>query len=75
VSGCRGGHGFLVAGLAEQPRAGPERDREDLQPQLVDQVMLQQRADELEAACDDDVSTGRAPPPPVFLRASASRSP
>jgi hypothetical protein len=37
-------HGLLVAGLAEEALAGPEHDREDLQPQLVDQVVLQQRA-------------------------------
>src|SRR6266436_6303980 len=48
-------HGFLVAGLAEQPLADPEGDREDLQPQLVDQVVLDQRACELKAAGDDDV--------------------
>ena len=34
-------------------------DREDLQPQLVDQVMLDQGAYELKAADDDDV--------PVYL--------
>src|SRR5580704_13455567 len=33
-------HGFLVAGLAEEALTGPEHDREDLQPQLVDQVVL-----------------------------------
>jgi hypothetical protein len=32
-------HGFLVAGLAEEALAGPEHDREDLQPQLVDEVV------------------------------------
>jgi hypothetical protein len=34
---------------------GPEHDREDLQPQLVDEVVLDQRAQELEAAGDDDL--------------------
>src|SRR5437667_4610028 len=48
-------HGFLVAGLGEQALAGPGGDREDLQPQLVDQVVLDQRAYELKAAGDDDV--------------------
>jgi class 3 adenylate cyclase len=33
---------------------GPEHDRVDLQPQLVDEVVLYQRAQELEAAGDDD---------------------
>src|SRR5687767_11599940 len=33
-------HGLLVAGLAEEALAGPEHDREDLQPQLVDEVVL-----------------------------------
>src|SRR4029453_15903032 len=47
-------HRFLVAGLAEETLAGPEHDREDLQPQLVDQVVLHQRAYELEAAGHDD---------------------
>jgi hypothetical protein len=41
--------------LAEEALAGPENDREDLQPQLVDEVMLQQRARELEAAGDEDL--------------------
>src|SRR5438876_5010302 len=57
--GVEEAHGFLVAGLAGQALAGPEGDREDLQPQLVDQVMLDQRAYELKAADDDDV--------PVYL--------
>ena len=43
-----------VAGLAEEARAGPEHDREDLQPQLVDEVVLDQRASELEAGGDVD---------------------
>jgi hypothetical protein len=33
-------HGLLVAGLAEEALASPEHDREDDQPQLVDQVVL-----------------------------------
>ncbi len=33
-------HGFLVAGLAEEALAGPEHDRVDHQPQLVDEVVL-----------------------------------
>jgi hypothetical protein len=47
--------GFVVAGLAERALAGPGGDREDLQPQLVDQVVLDQRAYELKAARDADV--------------------
>src|SRR6266545_4907191 len=47
-------HRFLVAGLAEEALAGAEHDRVDLQPQLVDQVVLHQRAYELEAGGDDD---------------------
>ena len=35
-------HRFSIAGLAEEARAGPEHDREDLQPQLVDEVVLDQ---------------------------------
>src|SRR5262245_16707930 len=45
---------LLVAGLAEEALAGTEHDREDLQPQLVDEVVLDQRAGELEAAGDVD---------------------
>ena len=43
VTDCLGideAHGFLVAGLAEEALASPEHDREDDQPQLVDQVVL-----------------------------------
>src|SRR6266566_7623139 len=47
--------GLLVAGLAEEALASPEHDREDDQPQLVDQVVLDQRAPELIAGVDDDV--------------------
>jgi hypothetical protein len=69
--GVEEAHGFLVAGLAEQALADPEGDREDLQPQLVDQVVLDQRACELKAAGDDDV--------PVYVllqrRTSLSTSP
>ena len=46
--------GFLAAGLAEEALAGPERDREQFQPQLVDQVVLHQGVYELEAGGDDD---------------------
>jgi len=45
----------LLSLVAEQALAGPEGDREDLQPQLVDQVVLDQHACELKAAGDDDV--------------------
>src|SRR4029453_723837 len=40
-------HGLLVAGLAEEALARPEHDREDDQPELVDQVVLDQRAPDL----------------------------
>src|SRR4051794_24340572 len=49
-------HGLFAAGLIEEALAGPEHDREDDQPQLVDQVMLDQRAPELVARGDDDLS-------------------
>jgi len=41
--------------LAEQALAGSEHDRVDHQSQLVDEVVLDQRAYELEARVDDDV--------------------
>jgi hypothetical protein len=34
-------HRFLAAGLAEETLAGPQDDRVDHQPQLVDQIVLQ----------------------------------
>ena len=46
--------GFLSLVSPKRRCAGPEHDREDLQPQLVDQVVLHQRVYELEAAGDDD---------------------
>src|SRR5262249_17334984 len=33
-------HGFLVAGVAEEACAGSKHDRKDLQPQLVDEVVI-----------------------------------
>src|SRR6266508_2466826 len=39
--------GLRVAGLAEEALAGSEHDREDEQPQLVDQVVVHQRDPEL----------------------------
>src|SRR5258708_22309645 len=48
-------HGLLVGGLAEQALAGPEHDRVNEQPQLIDQVVLHERAPELIAGVDDDV--------------------
>src|SRR5262245_55955298 len=53
--GVEEAHGFLVAGLAEEALAHPEHDRVDHQPQLVDQIVLHQRAQELEAGVDDDL--------------------
>lgn len=49
-------HRRLVAGLAEQALAGPEHDREDHQPQLVGQVMLDQRTGEPGTGVEDDVT-------------------
>jgi hypothetical protein len=54
VPGAEAAHGLLVAGLAEEALASPEHDRADLHPQLVDQVVLHQRAHELTAGVDDD---------------------
>src|SRR3954462_5717875 len=48
--------GLFVAGLVEEAPAGPEHDREDDHPQLVDQVMLDQRASEPRARADEDLS-------------------
>ena len=47
---------LLVARLAEEALAASEHDREDHQPQLVDEVVLEQRLHELGAAVDDDVA-------------------
>jgi RNA polymerase sigma-70 factor (ECF subfamily) len=49
-------HGLLVAVLAEEALASAEHNREDDQPQLVDQVVLDERAPELIAGGDDDFS-------------------
>src|SRR4051794_3478868 len=49
-------HGRLVAGLAEQALASPEHDREDDEPHLVDEVVLDEGAPELIAGRDDDLS-------------------
>jgi hypothetical protein len=42
--GVEEAHGFLVAELGEETLAEPEHDREELQPQLVDEVVLHQRS-------------------------------
>ena len=47
---------LLAARLAEQALAGPDHDGEDEQPQLVHEVVLEQRAPELVAGVDDDVA-------------------
>src|SRR6266568_2381077 len=47
--------GPLVAGLAEQALARADRNREDGQAQLVDQVVLHQRAHERAAGVHDDL--------------------
>src|SRR5580704_15325252 len=46
---------LFAARLAEQALAGPDHDGEDEQPQLIDEVVLEQRAPELVAGVDDDV--------------------
>ena len=45
-----------VAGLAEQALAGPERDRKDLQPQFVDEVVLDQRVHDAKTAEHEDLA-------------------
>ena len=47
--------GSLVAGLAEQTLACAERNREDGQAQLVDQVVLHQCMNERSAPVHDDL--------------------
>ena len=49
-------HGLLLAGRAEEALAVPEHDREDDQPQLVDEVVLEQCASELITRRDLDFS-------------------
>jgi hypothetical protein len=47
ITNCLGideAHGLLAACLAEEALAGPKHDREDDQPQFVDQVVLDERA-------------------------------
>src|SRR5207249_668546 len=48
-------HVFVAADLAEKARASTEHERVDHHPQLVDEVVLEQRAHQLEAGIDDDV--------------------
>lgn len=48
-------HRFLVAGFAEEAGSSPDCDWKDHEPELVDQVVLHQRAHELAAAVDDDI--------------------
>src|SRR6185437_7256466 len=45
---------LLVTGRAEQALARPEHDRDDDQPQLIGQVVLDQRAHQLIAGVDQD---------------------
>src|SRR6476660_6036987 len=49
-------HRLLAGGLAEEAVAGAQHDREDLQPQLIDEIVLQQPAHDLEAGSDHDVA-------------------
>ena len=46
---------FLSLVAAEEALTLPENDREDDQPHLVDQIVLDQRAPELVAGIDDDL--------------------
>src|SRR6266508_3973781 len=46
----------FLAVVAEQPLAGAEHDREDHEPKLVDEVVLDQRLHEPGAAVHDDVA-------------------
>ena len=46
--------GFLSLDVAEEALAAAEQDREDHQPQLVDEVVLDQPLDQLGAAGDED---------------------
>src|SRR5579884_857262 len=50
-------HGFRVTGLAEEALARPEHDWIDGEPQFVDEVVLDQRMDELSTGVDDDVAS------------------
>ncbi len=48
-------HAVHARGLTEEPLAGAEHDRKDLQPHLVDEVVFDQHADNPGAGRDDDV--------------------
>ena len=48
--------GFLSLVAPKRRSPSPQHDGEDLQPQLADEVVLQQRVDQLEAGGDDDPS-------------------
>ena len=48
--------GLRVAGLGEEALAGAEDDGEDLEPQFVDEVVLEQRVYEAKAGRDEDLS-------------------
>ena len=50
--------GFLSLVSPKRRSTGPEHDRKDLQPQHVDEVVLHQRAQQLEAGWHDDPSAG-----------------
>jgi hypothetical protein len=49
-------HWFLVAAFGEEPRASAEHHREDPNAQLVDQVVLHQRVQELNASGNVDLA-------------------
>src|SRR6476659_8275315 len=53
--GVEKAHGLLGTRWAEEAFARSEHDREDLQPELVDQVVLDQRVYQLKAGGDEDV--------------------
>jgi hypothetical protein len=54
-------HGLHGAGLAEEALAGPGHERVGHQPQLVDEVVLDQRPHEPAAGVDDDLAVHLVP--------------
>src|SRR5690348_3048312 len=66
-SGVAEAHLLFIARLAEESLAGAEHDREDLQPQLVDEVVFHQRAHDLNAGWNDDVSLELVLQPRYFV--------
>jgi hypothetical protein len=70
------GHEVEPAGLphvVEQPGALPRQVREQGYPELIDQVELDQRTPEADAAADNDVAVAAAPEPVNLVGRIASR--